>query len=139
MPAARQIEVPIVVDALEEAAAVDAHDVDLDADLRERLLDEGREQRNILAPGRRRQAQREAHAVRALFVAGFVQQLFGERFVEGILRPLIGGEEILRDGRNRAGAALGEVAEKILDKEGDVERMGDGAPHANVRQPCDGN
>ena len=55
VPAGGEVEGVLVIDLLEEAAAIVAHDLDGDADLAQRLLDEGRPQRDVFAPGRGQQ------------------------------------------------------------------------------------
>src|SRR6516225_9556848 len=74
MPAGGKVEGVLVIDLLQEAAAVIAHYVDGNADLRERSLDEGRPQRNVLAPRRWQQAERKVLPAGTRLVAGFVKQ-----------------------------------------------------------------
>src|SRR5689334_22883066 len=106
MPSGRKIESMLVIDLLEKAAAIVAYDVDLDADLTQRLLNEGGKQRDILAPWRRKQAQGEARSA-ARLESGFIQQLHGERLVVGILGAVVGRIEVRRHRRDRSGPSLG--------------------------------
>jgi len=111
VPAGGEIEGVVVIDLLEEAAAVVAHDVDLDADLGERLLDEGRPQRDVLAPRRRQKLQREAVAG-AHLEAGLVEQRDRLGLVVRILRRVRSGIELGR-GRRMPGAEFCKIAEKL--------------------------
>ncbi|KNX70570.1 hypothetical protein KO15_14525, partial [Listeria monocytogenes] len=121
VPAGGEVEGVIVIDLLEEAAAVVPHDVDLDADFAQRLLDEGRPQRDVLAPRRRQELQREAVAATGL-EAGLIEQRDRLGLVIGILRRVRPGIEVGRGRGDRAGAELGEIAQEILDEERHVDR-----------------
>ncbi len=100
----------------------------------QRLLDEGRPQRDVLAPWRGQQTQREAGAAGAGLEAGLVEQRDRLLLVVGILRRVRTRIEVGGDRGDRAGAELGEIAEEVLDEERHIDRMRNGAANADIRQ-----
>jgi hypothetical protein len=91
VPAGGEVEGVVVIDLLQEAAAIGAHDLDRDADFASDCWMKVAPKRDVLAPGRGQQPQREARAARAGLEAGLVEQRDRELLVEGILRPLSAG------------------------------------------------
>src|SRR5258707_6816363 len=124
----------VVIDLLEETAAVVARDLDGNADLGQRLLDEGRQERDVLAPWRGQQAQRKSGAAGAGLEAGLIEQRCRLRLVVRILRRVRARIEIRRGGRDWPGAELGEIAEKIVDEEWHVDGVRNGAANPDVRE-----
>ena len=90
VPARGEVEVPVAVDGRQRAGDVELDDLDLDADIGEGLLDEGREQRHVLAVLDRHELEREADAVGAALVARLVEQRLGLLLVEGVGRLAAG-------------------------------------------------
>ena len=133
MPAGRQIEIPVIIDGAEEPRRIQADDFNADADLIQRLLNEGGPQRDILTPRCGIEPQIEAHATRAAPMPGFIQQAVRLGTVEGVLRH-IRRVEIGRGRRDRPRANLGEGAQEVFDEEGDIQRMRNGAAHADIGQ-----
>ena len=86
MPACGEIEIPVAVYGGECARDVELHDFHLDADLAEGLLDEGCEERNVLAIHDRHDLKGKPIAVGTALVTGLVQQRLGFLFVEGVRR-----------------------------------------------------
>ena len=126
-----EVEIPIAIDGRQRAGDVELDDFDLDADIGEGLLDEGREERHILAVLDWNELERETGPVGAALVARFVEKRFRLLFVEGVGR-LATRIEGRRRGRDRTRRGLCLAIEEVLDEEIDVDGVRDGAPNTNV-------